>query len=460
MYIMVKLICPRCKKSFTRQMDYDRHINKKIKCMISDEPSKPNPIYECKCGTTFGRLDNLKRHIKNLHNGDLIYININTTNTINDQNNDFNGDKNNNINGNRNNINQNVYNNITIGYANMFPFGKDGIDFLTFEEKIDIMCGKYNPLEATILMVNLDDNRYDHHNVGFPDLKSGFGIIYDGKNWVCEKISIIMDVLLESKEKDLMSIYNDIKCVLSKTDNNHLEACMNNCKLIRTNPKTREMFISHIKKHLYNKRNLALNARKSMKNIKTNTPDNELNDVLHNHRFNINTNLAEAKKMHDKNIEQRKNVQIHRAMLSTILEMYHERGIVSQNEINFVDIFISEHNNLEDIKKIINVVIKKVFDNDQLFTKLTVNEAHDVNQLNDKIKMMRNIIDIYKKKNIITQPEIDYIESIVPIIRNPDTIKDITDIIIKKIFEKYDLIKEISKYELIDEDDDNDVINI
>ena len=68
-------------------------------------------------------------------------------------------------------INTDDNNNITIKY-NLFPFGK-------------------NPIEIIIIKVHLDPVKIDHHNVGYTDEHSGYGIIFDGKEKVIKTFSYL-----------------------------------------------------------------------------------------------------------------------------------------------------------------------------------------------------------------------------------------------------------------------------
>ena len=55
-----------------------------------------------------------------------------------------------------------------------------------------------------ISKTNLHPDRFKHHNVGYSNLSSGYGFIYDGIEWKSESISVIVDNLIRSKERDLL----------------------------------------------------------------------------------------------------------------------------------------------------------------------------------------------------------------------------------------------------------------
>ncbi len=448
---MVRYICPRCKVVFTKKFEFERHINRKRKCVILNQPSDSLPNFKCKCGKEYSRKDKLKDHINKIHEGDMNYIYVKSSNN---KHNKFNGNKNtvqrDVIDGNKNTVQRDINNNnnnnnnnsisITINYNNMAPFGKDGIDFLTFEEKMKVFSSSFNPLEAIILMVNLNDDRYDHHNVSLPDLKSAIGYIYDGRGWISARASEIMDVLLASKEKDLIDIYNDIKCVLSKKDNEYVAKGVNDCKMIRTDSKARESIISHIRTHMYNKRDLATRARKIME---TKNSSDRFEKTRHVMSFRDDLSFEQAEEIYNKNLEIRKHVQIQKDMLLSILDIYNEKHMISQDEITDVKLFITNVSNIELMKKIIDIVIKKIFDGYQLTTQLLTNELTNIEQIQTQKEMINMIIDMYSNKNIITSDDKISINDLITEINDPKDITKIFDIIVRRMFENYNLMNEL-----------------
>jgi protein-arginine kinase activator protein McsA len=64
---MPLFICGLCKKSFNRKYNYDRHLERKISCVLlsqsNDDQLIDKYIYMCdKCNMTFSKKSNLKRH--------------------------------------------------------------------------------------------------------------------------------------------------------------------------------------------------------------------------------------------------------------------------------------------------------------------------------------------------------------------------------------------------------------
>ena len=263
---MVVYQCETCLTEFTGKSQYEKHLNKKNPCsVLITAQKKKSIIFKCKCGAEFTRKDNLKRHLTSCADKP---NKINNTNSINNGIQSF---------GNNNNI--------TVQY-NLFPFGKDGITSLTVPEKIAIFSSDENPMEMIIVKVNLDPHKLNHHNVGYVDNHCAYGWIFDGTNWMTESIDTILQVLFESKEKDLLQIHGEIKDFLSADANysikNRLDAL--NKKVYAGNNidvSSRKKLIKHLKKHLYNNRNLMLEAKKHVESENKNTNhQNEFKNIL------------------------------------------------------------------------------------------------------------------------------------------------------------------------------------
>lgn len=248
---------------------YDDYINRVKPCKLKLKSSDEEKTFTCEhCKSSFSRDDNLKRHIQTVHS-DVIQ-------------NDNTGDIINNVNGkqrditikNTNNKNTNTNNKNINNIQNAFfivPFGKDGIDCLTLDEQKEILTGNINPFEKILLTVNLNKDKPVHHNVGFPSLKDGHGIIYDGEEWLYERIAVILLEILDSKEKDLMQIYENIKDQLTDEQVEIAMSRLKDCSRIKMDEHNRKLLVSHLKKHLYNKRKYALAAKKEHDKLNKNT---------------------------------------------------------------------------------------------------------------------------------------------------------------------------------------------
>lgn len=446
---MVKYICPRCKSVFTKKCDYERHLERKIKCIIHHEEPVILEDFKCKCGKSYSRQDTLKQHINKVHDGDETY-------NIGEQ---YNGNSNNTIAGNKNNISHDNSVNLTVNihnYDGMAKFGEDGVKFLTLEERLKVFACGLNAIEALILMVNLDDEKYTHHNVGISDTKTGYGIIYDGKTWYFERINIIIEVLLASKQKDLVEIADSIKDILSDKDNKHIQEKINECKLIRIDPKSIKTFTLCVKKHFWEKRHLAKNAMDVMETYRTG--NDLLNKKTREWTFCDNLNLESATKRFDQYITNQQQVEFYKNALKEILKLYKTTGIITQTEVDHVQCVIRNINELYNIKGIIKVVTDKLIYNYQLIDKLSKLEAESRNQLPMKRDMLLLILNIYHERGTISADEKSFVETYCKEINDPKEMEETINIVTRKIFEDYDLIYELTKhsYTIEDNKDNND----
>jgi len=271
---MVEYQCNKCKKIFVKKYNYLKHIKRKTSCTILKKYFQTQQKFKCKyCGKLFNRKDNYNRHTKSCNKKN------NTPKKIKQ-----NIIKNRQIIKGDNNINNN--NNIVIKQYNLFPFGKDGIDCLTTPEKVAIFSSDENPMEMIIVKVNLDPSKINHHNIGYTDEHRGYGIIFDGDSWLTERIDVIMEVLFESKEGDLLKIYDEIKEFLSDHDNNTIKDTLNDLNK-KLNPRnkidavSKRNLVAHLKKHFYNNRDLIIEAKKhTNNNNKKPNHKNKLKNIL------------------------------------------------------------------------------------------------------------------------------------------------------------------------------------
>ena len=259
-------VCERCDKKFYDKSHLDNHLNRKIPCLVNNNKTDPTNNNYCEeCDKYFSRPYTLKRHMNTYHND--------TPNI---------GAKNNKGNqiittGNNNNIT--INNNIK--QYNLIAFGKDGIDCLSIRDKIAILSPDVDPFTMIIIKVNLDPKKLNHHNVGYTDNHSGFGIIYDGNKWLCRGIDTIIDTLLESKEKDILKICDEIKHFFSNEEEINetiLDLHKIMCPTNQLDLRARKKLFAHIKNHLFNNKHLALGAKKYTEKYTNNCSNNSDRD--------------------------------------------------------------------------------------------------------------------------------------------------------------------------------------
>lgn len=158
------------------------------------------------------------------------------------------------------------------------------IDKLTTQDKLAIFSSKDNPIIMIILKTNLNPLIPEYHNVGYTDLNSGYGYIFNGKTWEKKNIQSIMDDLLNSKRKDLFKIYEEIKEFLSEEENKSIEdrlddVCNDIEPRLEHQVKSKRRLIINLKTNFYNNRHMIINSiKKSGKPIiSTKMNDNKRN---------------------------------------------------------------------------------------------------------------------------------------------------------------------------------------
>lgn len=274
---MVVYTCERCQKKFNKKFDYNKHMNRKIPCKIINEEEKIDQKSDEKpycdvCDKSFNRQDALTRHLNTqLHKS-----------KVNNSMNAAIGKNNNNpiqIVGNHNKvINKNFY--------LISPFGEEEIEKLTTKDKIRIFSSDDNTIVMIIIKTNLNPLTPIYHNDGYTDLKSGYGLVYNGKSWENKSIKTIMDDLLNSKRKDLLKIYEEIKIYLSNDDNedieNKLEDIDNNVEpKYDYQFKSKKNLIKNLKTQFFNNRHLVKKSiENSDKSVKMPSIKNKTKNIL------------------------------------------------------------------------------------------------------------------------------------------------------------------------------------
>lgn len=358
---MVQYECEKCFHTFTRKSDYTRHMQRKTPCSYQEDIDNPMS-YECKCGKSFDRKDNFKRHLLTCKKQ-----NIKMSNNINK------------IKGNQNKIINNYgdvnNNNIIIKNYNLYPFGKDGIDCLTLSDKISIFDSGESPMEMIVIKVNLDPIKLDHHNVGIPDLHSGYGIVYDGQKWRSERISLIMKTLLETKQDDLIKIYEQIKNFFSEDKHNEFKNKIEKLGNIRyVDTQSMKLLINHLKKNLFNNRNLALEAKRHTDYA------NKLDDI----EIDYSTYLKPGYTLESVENEIRKAENI-KCMCKEFLKKFFGNENIAKHEYTLIIKRIDLVMDINELNKIMNSLIKSFFSKIELTDKF-INDY--INKYDQGIKLI------------------------------------------------------------------------
>ena len=141
------------------------------------------------------------------------------------------------------------------------------------------------------------------HNVGYTDLKCGYGYIFNGISWIKKEIGSIMNDLLNSKRKDLLKIYEEIKDFLNDEENKNIENRLNDIHhevepKFEHHVRSKKQLVTNLKTRFYNNRHLVSDAiKKSGKPIiDTITHSKTKNILRHGYTEQIIDDLIKLKK--------------------------------------------------------------------------------------------------------------------------------------------------------------------
>ena len=364
---MVNYTCKRCKISFDDKSKYDRHITKKKKCTIKKLGKKTNKKdHYCKtCDTNYSRKSALMRHMKtNMH-----INNIKKKGIIKK------GSHNNQIiaemNGGVNTINNNS-NNTTIHNYFISAFGNEEISKLTTQDKIAILSSDDNPMITIIVKTNLNSTIPEYHNIGYADLKSGYGYIYNGETWEKKEIRLIMNDLINFKGRDIKKIHKEVSKYMTTEDNKNIDDVIqdiNNTiepKNERHMKNTKNM-IANLKAYFYNKRNLIIDAiEKSGKTIIGIETKTKQKNILKN-----GMTIDELDKILAENRQKAENIAPQKELAKYILSKYLKISHIDKNKyakiIEIIDDIIEE----QEIKTITRLLCAMCYDKTKINVEIT-----------------------------------------------------------------------------------------
>lgn len=236
---MVKYICETCKLAFDKKCRYDKHLERKTNCKILKyKPEKK--VHNCGfCEKEFSRADSLRRHISMCP---MINLTKNNTNIKGNENFHIHGNNNGDIDNSTTITNNNNNNNISF---NIYPCGKDGIDCLSLDEKIQVLVSKIGIIIELIKLVNFDPNKPEHHNMYMDDVKSGYLHAFSGEKWEIKRSKGFIYNLIDTKKEDIKKILDEMKIFLYENDIQKIENEINKIRI--EDPKLMKILISYIK---------------------------------------------------------------------------------------------------------------------------------------------------------------------------------------------------------------------
>ncbi|AYV85413.1 MAG: hypothetical protein Satyrvirus15_10 [Satyrvirus sp.] len=259
--------CKKCGKTFGRIYELKRHKNNQRDCVTGSKVTK-TLRHACKyCKKKFSRKDAMIRHTRTCKKNKNTKI-IKDSNNKN-SNNKINGNENMMVNvSNKNNNNNVIYKNPTKNITiNLIMFSKDGIKNLNYEDFKKIFGSNKHIIEELITQVNFNPDKPEHHNVYCADIKSGRGIVYEDNKWVHKQIEEILNTLLDAKVEDLNKILSEMQNFLNKKTRNKIKKAIEDANYDSIPPGSRKKLMKYIKNILYNNKDMIIKTKKLMNEV-------------------------------------------------------------------------------------------------------------------------------------------------------------------------------------------------
>lgn len=401
---MTKFVCKRCHKDFYDKINYKKHKNRKFKCEEKPASTEKKPEIKCEhCGQKFSRPFTLKRHLENICNVNNVTTNIITDNTnqkneeqknkahLNDAGIMAGNDNNNTVDNSKNDITNNINttNNIIINNNNYItPFGKEKLNILSMEDKIEIFVSESNPMEMLIVKINFDPKHPENHNVGYTDTHSAYGIYYNGKKWRKERINCVLDKLFEYGEAKLYSIHQEIDEFLEEPLKTEIPMTLK--KISKTlnsqdvnDVRDKNNMKSYFKATMHDKKELVIDAQ-----IHTpNCIDENLQEIKQDFS---NTKYPPMSKLEISNMVKRKNnILLQRKCMA--YDLLEEIKYVQANEQQYILIkdIIRNNTDIEIIKIINKTLLQAYCKRTQVNTDVITNAIEKEKEIQEFIKTLQ-----------------------------------------------------------------------
>lgn len=145
-------------------------------------------------------------------------------------------------------------------YINLIVFTKDGIQNISPKDLAEILRSSESVIGGILSNVNLNPEKPQHHNILYGDSKSAYGEVYENGQWAKNKISEILDMIIDAKITDLNDILNDMNDFLDKKTRRKIEKAIEKAEY--NNPEERKKLKSYLKNLLYERKDLIIKTRK------------------------------------------------------------------------------------------------------------------------------------------------------------------------------------------------------
>jgi len=241
---MVKHICCKCEKNFTRKDLYVKHLNRKNPC-DNQIGSTLMDINKCKnCFKEFKSYSSLHKHIKR----QTCKVNNTVHNTPSITNNTQNNTQNNSMN--------------VDGDVKLVKFGNENLSYISDDLFKSILGRGFKSVEELVDHSHFHPDHPENHNIYIANIKNDYVVIYDGKKWNINKKEDVFEDIIYAKSDFLCMKFKELMGQMTETDIKKFTNFINQ----RDEDKTMNKIKGELKLQLYNNRELPQKLRKQFEN--------------------------------------------------------------------------------------------------------------------------------------------------------------------------------------------------
>lgn len=203
--------CEHCKRVFTTNSNYNRHVNKycKMKGVESDPPERDSSTPE-RDSSTLERLlhefDNFKKQIQKENDE----LRIELTKMKEEK-----GSTTNNTTNNTMNVQQlNQQNNYNI---KVLSFGQEDLSHLNDEVCDKIFRKDHKIIQRFVEQIHFNKDKPENHNVYIPNMRDKYVVLYNGEDWILKDRDEILTKLFDNKTDILREKLDVVRDRLSES---------------------------------------------------------------------------------------------------------------------------------------------------------------------------------------------------------------------------------------------------
>jgi hypothetical protein len=173
---------------------------------------------------------------------------------------------------------ENIFNNCkNINFINVLPFPNDDKSFLTEKDKKNLLNKRQVVIQEYLKKIKFDPNNPQNHNVYISNIKSKYGIINNGKEWIAMQVSDILDILITHTKDEIESLLEEFEDVLPEKIINKIKGILESVEYDPTDSneyidkiklKLKEKIMDEVKLILYNNKHIIKDTENKTKNKK------------------------------------------------------------------------------------------------------------------------------------------------------------------------------------------------